>query len=961
MNNTRRKNEPPLYDIANDDFMVSNQFVRGTDVQDISLYDKNNFREFHDLKKQPEEDKIPLENTMYEVETVISIDTEDRDKDAYPEPNDMIIPFGKSFYNVKKIKLISMEFPNTDQVIRDTPVELKNNTITWQNEEDNDLGMVQMNMFFGNEEYLFMTSKPNTVRISLKYYDPSKYTRIEPYFIFVRECSFISFIGNRRAYVINGILEIPFEGGITGTDFFVSFIDFGAPNYTVNLKPGNYDIISLAKEFEKKMNLVKRRDFIDQDTFFTNLPSFHFFKVDVDISTDIITFNSYKQRQLEDESFIVSLGEGTVEVFLPSHGLKPGDQILISGAKGIGGLPSSTVNGLFTVNVPNNPSGDVDFFSFKTNGRASRFEIGGGSEAKIGIADKFKILYFSSGSQIADNMGFPYEDSSDVLESTISTRTFSITGADIIGGYIRFTTTEEHQLNSAQVIEISSISTSGKVITAVPHGIIAETNVDITDTNSFPPLNGNYPIIVTGNNTFNLLNINLSTPSTSGYVKHSGDKVSLINFKSSPQLSGRVVVENTTDFTFDIQYSVSYIDPLSFKDTVIGISQITVVHPKHGFSDIISIIDYSGEYALISTKQEHNLKGTIFDGVELIRTIGGQEQFLAVVTLSFPYSTQGIIETGDIITILGGGFAPFKSYIAEYIDLFTVRFRTFNSEYLNMGSICSVHIGDRTVFNDTNSVPQLYVNPHGAESFFEDFLLRVANVLFESDGAVIYFSDFQFLACINGDITTAGTSGIVGKDRKIFIDRIPAQEPRGPVLGGIPMNVLNKKYHNIEKIIDENTYIIDLKYIFATETASSSGKIALSSWKHGFKNSHSNTFNGNRDGILYKSISLEGENYVFLTSPNLNTLYTIGGANLGDIFAKILLLEPPGVMMFDNFISAPKEFNPPVASIDKFQFQVRRGDGFLYNFNDIDFSFSISITESVDKIKNTYISSHTGN
>jgi hypothetical protein len=958
MNNTRRKNEPPLYDIANDDFMVSNQFVRGTDVQDISLYDKNNFREFHDLKKQPEEDKIPLENTMYEVETVISIDTEDRDKDAYPEPNDMIIPFGKSFYNVKKIKLISMEFPNTDQVIRDTPAELKNNTITWQNEEENDLGVANL-VIFSDEEYLFITSKPNTVRIPLEYYDPSKYTRIEPYFIFIRDCNFISFIGNRRAYVIDGILEIPFEGGVTGTGFFESFIDFGAPNYTVNLKPGNYDIISLAKEFEKEMNLVKRRDFVEVDALFTTPSSFHFFKVDVDISTDIITFNSYKQRQLEDNSLETTLGSGTIKIYSLSHGLKPGDQFLISDVKGIGGLPSSTVNGLFTViSDPDTFQTELDYFHYQTNGRASRSEIGGGSIAKVGIPDKFKILYFSSGSQIADNIGFPYEDSSDVLESTISTRTFSITGADIIGGYIRFTTTEEHQLNSAQVIEISSISTSGKVITAVPHGIIAESNVDITDTNSFPLLNGNYPIIVTGNNTFNLVNINLSTPSTSGYVKHSGDKVSLINFKSSPQLSGRVVVENTTDFTFDIQYSVSYIDPLSFKDTVLGTSRITVVHPNHGFSDITSIIDYSDENALISTKQKHNLKGTIFDGVELIRNFTGD---LAIVTLSFPYSMQAIIETGDSITILGEGFVSFKSYIAEYVNLFTVKFRTFEGEYINMGSICSVHIGDRTVFNGTNSVPQLYVDPFGSESLFDDFLIRVANVLFESDGDIIYFSDFQFLAYINGDITTAGTSGIVGKDRKIFIDRIPAQEPRGPVLGGIPMNVLNKKYHNIEKIIDENTYIIDLKYIFATETASSSGKIALSSWKHGFKNSHSNTFNGNRDGVLYKSISLEGENYVFLTSPNLNTMYTVGGANLGDIFAKILLLEPPGVMMFDNFISAPKEFNPPVASIDKFQFQVRRGDGFLYNFNDIDFSFSISITESVDKIKNTYISSHTGN
>jgi hypothetical protein len=38
----------------------------------------------------------------------------------------------KTYYNVKKIKLVSSEFPNTELLIKEVPDEQKNNSLYWQ-------------------------------------------------------------------------------------------------------------------------------------------------------------------------------------------------------------------------------------------------------------------------------------------------------------------------------------------------------------------------------------------------------------------------------------------------------------------------------------------------------------------------------------------------------------------------------------------------------------------------------------------------------------------------------------------------------------------------------------------------------------------------------------------------------------------------------------------------------------
>lgn len=55
--------------------------------------------------------------------TFQQIDSADRDFSRYPDPNDYRISLSRRFSNVKRVKLIASEIPNTDQIIRDDPRE----------------------------------------------------------------------------------------------------------------------------------------------------------------------------------------------------------------------------------------------------------------------------------------------------------------------------------------------------------------------------------------------------------------------------------------------------------------------------------------------------------------------------------------------------------------------------------------------------------------------------------------------------------------------------------------------------------------------------------------------------------------------------------------------------------------------------------------------------------------------
>lgn len=57
---------------------------------------------------------------------------------GYSDPSHYKIELKRTYYNVKKIKLVSTEIPNTEMLIKKTPDELKNDRLYWQIQDDGD-------------------------------------------------------------------------------------------------------------------------------------------------------------------------------------------------------------------------------------------------------------------------------------------------------------------------------------------------------------------------------------------------------------------------------------------------------------------------------------------------------------------------------------------------------------------------------------------------------------------------------------------------------------------------------------------------------------------------------------------------------------------------------------------------------------------------------------------------------
>jgi len=124
---------------------------------------------------------------------------------------------------------------------------------------------------------------------------------------------------------------------------------------------------------------------------------------------------------------------------------------------------------------------------------------------------------------------------------------------------------------------------------------------------------------------------------------------------------------------------------------------------------------------------------------------------------------------------------------------------------------------------------------------------------------------------------------------------------------------------------------------------------------HGFNSLQENI---KCNGLLNRVVSLEGDSYAILTAPQLNNVFSTGPVN--NIFAKLILQDSPGSQLFNGFVVNDKEFENPIASLDELDLTVYAPNGELYNFNGLDYSFSIEILEYVDTLRSTGISSYRG-
>lgn len=180
---------------------------------------------------------------------------------------------------------------------------------------------------------------------------------------------------------------------------------------------------------------------------------------------------------------------------------------------------------------------------------------------------------------------------------------------------------------------------------------------------------------------------------------------------------------------------------------------------------------------------------------------------------------------------------------------------------------------------------------------------------------------------------------------------------RAVEISGIHADDINNKALTI-RVINSDNYEADFG-VYATSRVLGGGgtNLRISSRLHGFSEKQTNTSDGTN---LNRSISLEGLNYVLMTSPGLDTVLTTNGS-IKDVFAKILLLNPPGTMQFNSFISNAKIFHQDLLpELFEMEFSILAPDGTYFQFNDIDYSFSLEIIEYVDILTSSGFNSRRG-
>lgn len=81
----------------------------------------------------------PVERNVFTRSTPVNIDSRDRDQSIYPKPNSYTISLGKRFTNVKEVSIRSSEFPNSEQLILESPPSKANNKIYWKDDGNNNV------------------------------------------------------------------------------------------------------------------------------------------------------------------------------------------------------------------------------------------------------------------------------------------------------------------------------------------------------------------------------------------------------------------------------------------------------------------------------------------------------------------------------------------------------------------------------------------------------------------------------------------------------------------------------------------------------------------------------------------------------------------------------------------------------------------------------------------------------
>lgn len=798
---------------------------------------------------------VKVNRQRKEIKTYVNIDSRDRDKKVYPKPSHFKMFLGKTFYNVKTIKLASIEFPNTHAVINTT-----NNKIYWRNQEDIDDNRID-----------------------------------------------------------------------TITDLY--------PVYESTFRIGSYITTTLRNEMVNKMKLIKRKN---------GTGDYHYFQVDLDIDTDIVTFTSLILQDLGSSPLRTEIGSNIIYVTADNHGFANGETVYIVGSSSLAGIAAATIN---TSHVITYISEDLFSIQVTTKAGASTSNnnttTGGGSNVKVGRAAPFQLLFGESPNTIAPNIGFPYENSSQRIDTHIK-KIENIYLAQIkLQVQHRFSNNETYINQLCTITGNSEISDGNYLIIKIldPYTLVVKTDSPLTtNTNdsgvlTFPisgPLMQSYFISTT--NRFGIDTVLLETFSDHSYaISDSGDKIRFYDTTCVPDF-------NTENTVFAVLTSTQ----LVFYGYVLQGTNVSDVGAGGSFPRHQPLYTYV-----------HTITGvtlgpgdmTTFECIDHNLQVGDYIKFYNMI--SQPSLSTNTTDTHRIESIIGNDY-----FIINY------KLTSFDANNIAMGNVkigtqivkvSFPYHGFNKITNITNNTTanQLIVTTqldHQYTSTGGNIIISGTNVDNVNEGHEILqiIDNDEFIIDYNhAPLSSNITSGTLGLNQDLYI--YGATPP-----GGLRYEILNNNKYTVRTILDQHNFTISVNDYANKQEKGGGTNVYLSSLIHGFSGVQANT----KNSLLNRSINLEGENYAFLCCPQLATMMNTG--DVKEIFARITLDQSPGSVVF-SYLSNPKEFDVvPLDSLNELEFSVKNYNDTLYDFNDLDYSFVLEITEIVDTIDNFNYSSRRG-
>jgi len=838
-------------------------------IVDPNLDENNVIANFN--KKLNNNEQGSIKRYQRERRTLVNVDSRDRNKKLYLKASNFNIFLG-NYYNVRQIKLVSMEFPNSNAVINNN-----NNKIYWRNKEDIDL------------DFTLTT---------------------------------------------NGILQYP--------------------SYTFSCKIGNYSVSSLQTEIQNDAGTVRRKQGISGGN--SVIGDYHYFIVNLDVTTDIVSFTSLILTKLPNNPLSATIGSGTIIINAPNHGYSNNQQIYLLGANTFAGINVKYLTGFFYITVLNSNS-----FSITVPINAGITISGGGNTINSGLPAPFQLLWGDSGlpgtlntNTIAQNIGFPLENSSIQINTNISS-------LQNLYQMIITTTTPHNFLNNynyiGQNVQIGYFSGNLFInfITLLILNTLSSTSflVQINNTNIVTTLsNNNQATTIFFNNIYLTVDSYLNYPNNNILIttstNHNYDLSYINKFITLFNTFDPIIVNDTN---FDGTYQVVGV-PSSTTIIVPGILSSVNIHPSGNYGTIPRHIPLTTNLPIINAIQPNFLT-----------------QSNITYTKIFCSNNHNLI-TGDSVTINNINSLPALNgnYIITVIDIatFYIPFKIDSYDNVNI-SLGLAYVGNGLI---TVSMPSHSFNNIiniSNDITIGDVIIQTKLPHLFNTGDFTRISNTNTTPNIDGYYSITNISNDTFKITAVTLTNIPINITGiiglnnnfylygSTNIGGISKANINNIYFTVRDVIDINTFTFMINNVYCTSYEQGGGNsIFISSLHHGFSGVQTNT----KNNLLNRSINLEGENYVFLTCPQLNTMNNTGPVT--NIFARITLDQSPGFMCF-NFLSNPKEFDTiPLNKLSELEFSILNYNGSYYDFNDLDFSFTLEITEVIDQTDAFNVSSRRG-